>query len=157
MIQQVHLFNTENYEERPFSIFSIEDQDWTAEVKQMKFSPDGQFILLGTTENVIVLIDSFEGKLKHKFTGSFNELGTGTILEAGFSPDSRYLVTGSEAQKQKIVIWNIETGQEVKLLDFHPTTVAAVKFSHVYCMLISACQNLVVWIPDTQHQPTGLL
>ena len=44
MIQQVHLFNTENYEERPFSIFSIEDQDWTAEVKQMKFSADGQFI-----------------------------------------------------------------------------------------------------------------
>ena len=33
----------------------------------MKFSPDGQFILLGTTENIIVLIDSFEGKLKHNF------------------------------------------------------------------------------------------
>ncbi len=28
---------------------------------------------------------------------------------------------------------------EVKLMDFHPTTVAAVKFSHVYCMLVSAC------------------
>lgn len=27
LIQQVHLFNTENYEERPFSIFSIEDSD----------------------------------------------------------------------------------------------------------------------------------
>ena len=117
----------------------------------MKFSPDGQFILLGTTENIIVLIDSFEGKLKHKFQTNFNELGTGSILEAGFSPDSRYLVTGSEASKQKIVVWNIETGQEVKLLDFHPTTVSAVKFSHVYCMLISACQNLVVWIPDSNH------
>ena len=69
MIQQVHLFNTANYEDRPFSIFSIEDQDWNAEVKQMKFSPDGQCILLGTTENVIVLIDAFEGKLKHKFSG----------------------------------------------------------------------------------------
>jgi len=43
----------------------------------MKFSPDGQFILLGTTENIIILIDSFEGKLKHKFTGTFNELSTG--------------------------------------------------------------------------------
>ena len=75
----------------------------------MKFSPDGQFILLGTTENIIVLIDSFEGKLKHKFTGTFNELNTGQILEAGFSPDSRYLITGSESAKQKIVVWNIET------------------------------------------------
>jgi len=117
----------------------------------MKFSPDGQYILLGTTENIIVLIDSFEGKLKHKFNGTFNELGTGSILEAGFSPDSRYLISGSEAAKQKMVVWNIETGSEVKLLEFHPTTVAAVKFSHVYCMLISACQNLVVWIPDSNH------
>ena len=135
----MHLFNTENYEERPFSIFPIDDQEWNAEVKQMKFSPDGQFILLGTTENIIVLIDSFEGKLKHKFTGNFNEPSTGSILEAGFSPDSRYLITGSEAAKQKIMVWNIESGNEVRLLDFHPTTVAAVKFSHVYCMLISAC------------------
>ena len=117
----------------------------------MKFSPDGQYILLGSTENIIVLIDSFEGKLKQKFTGTFNELGTGQILEAGFSPDSRFLVSGSESSKQKIVVWNIETGKEVQLLDFHPTTVAAVKFSHVYCMMISACQNLVVWIPDSNH------
>ena len=121
----------------------------------MKFSPDGQFILLGTTENIIVLIDSFEDKLKHKFTGNFNEPSTGSILEAGFSPDSRYLITGSEAAKQKIMVWNIESGNEVRLLDFHPTTVAAVKFSHVYCMLISACQNLVVWIPDSNHQPSN--
>jgi len=33
IVQQVHLFNTENYGEKPFSIFSIEDPDFTAEVK----------------------------------------------------------------------------------------------------------------------------
>jgi hypothetical protein len=63
----VHLFNTENYEEKPFSIFSIEDPDFTAEIRQMKFSPVGLFIMLGSTENVICLIDSFDGKPKHKF------------------------------------------------------------------------------------------
>jgi hypothetical protein len=65
----VHLFNTENFEERPFSIFSIEDPEMLAEVKQIKFSPDGQFIMLGTTDNVITLIDSFEGKPKHRLRG----------------------------------------------------------------------------------------
>ncbi len=25
MVQQVHLFNTENYDEKPFSIFQLED------------------------------------------------------------------------------------------------------------------------------------
>ena len=66
-VQQVHLFNTEKYEDRPFSIFSIEDHDLTAEIRQLKFSPDGQVILLGTTENLILLIDSFEGNIKNKF------------------------------------------------------------------------------------------
>lgn len=60
------------------------------------------------------------------------------LIEAGFSPDSKYLITGSEG-KRKVICWNIETEQEVKLIDFHPTTVAAVKFSHIYCMLITAC------------------
>lgn len=111
--------------------------------------------MLGTTDNLIMLIDSFEGKLKHKFKAPFNELSTGTILEAGFSPDSKYLITGSEAAKQKIMCWNIEANKEIKLMDFHPTTVQAVKFSHVYCMIVSACQNLVVWIPDSNHQSSS--
>jgi len=110
--------------------------------------------MLGTTDNVIFLIDSFEGKTKHKLRAPiYDEVGSsGLLLEAGFSPDGKYLITGSEG-KRKVICWNLETEQEVKLLDFHPTTVAAVKFSHVYCMLVTACQNLVVWIPDSQHQP----
>lgn len=150
----MHLFNTENYEERPFSIFSVSESDFAAEVKQLKFSPDGQFIMLGSTDNAICLIDSFEGKPKHVFKAQIN-IDASLVLEAGFSPDSKYLITGSEG-KNKIVCWSIESGREVKLVDFHPTTVAAVKFSHTYCMLISACQNLVVWIPDTTHQSNRL-
>jgi hypothetical protein len=38
-------------------------------------------------------------------------------------------------------------------MEFHPKTVACVKFSHVYCMLITACQNLVVWIPERVFAP----
>ena len=64
----IHLFNTENYKEKPFQTFTIEGE--SKEIKQMKFSPNGKYILLGTTNNVITLIDSFEGKLKHKFTGN---------------------------------------------------------------------------------------
>ena len=48
------------------------------------------------------------------------------------------MISGGEG-KRKITVWNIETEEEVKLIDFHPTTVAAVKFSHTYCMIVSAC------------------
>lgn len=63
----------------------------------MKFSFDGAYILLSTTDNVIVLIEAFDGKMMHKFTGNFNE--SGILLEAGFSPDSKYVITGSESVK----------------------------------------------------------
>jgi len=90
------------------------------------------------------LIDAFEGKQLYKFSSNFNE--SGTPLEAGFTPDSKFLISGSD--NKRIIFWNIETGREIQLMEFHPSTVACVKFSHVYCMLISACQNVVVWIPE---------
>jgi WD40 repeat protein len=68
-------------------------------------------------------------------------------LEAGFTPDSKYVMTGSETNR-RVTFWNIETGKEIQLMEFHPKTVACVKFSHVYSMLVTACQNLVVWIPE---------
>ena len=47
----------------------------------------------------------------HKFTSSFNDMGT-VSLEAGFTPDSRYVLTGSETNR-RITFWNIETGKEM--------------------------------------------
>jgi len=55
--------------------------------------------MLGTTDNTIALIEPFDGKLLVKVHEPVNELNTGLILEAGFSPDSRYLVSGSENPK----------------------------------------------------------
>lgn len=102
----MHLFNSKDYKESPFSIFSIDDVD--AEIKSLKFSPNGNFLMLGTTTNQIVIIEPFDGKQLCTINEPMNDLNTGQILEAGFSPDSRYLVSGSENPKQKIYIWNLE-------------------------------------------------
>jgi WD40 repeat protein len=32
------------------------------------------------------------------------------VLEAGFTPDSKYVLSGSD--NKKIIFWNIETGKE---------------------------------------------
>jgi COMPASS component SWD2 len=77
-------------------------------------------------------------------SANFNE--TGIPIEVGFTPDSKYVISGSE--NRKILIWNIETGKELQMMEFHPKPVTCIKFSHVYCMMISACQNIVVWIPE---------
>lgn len=57
----IHLFSTQNYKDKPFSTFTIEDE--TKEIKTMKFSPNGKYLLLGTRENLLLLLDAFKGNL----------------------------------------------------------------------------------------------
>jgi hypothetical protein len=38
----------------------------------LKFSPDGNFILLGTQENLIMLLDANSGLIVKRFEGLFN-------------------------------------------------------------------------------------
>ena len=71
------------------------------------------------------MIDSFDGKITQKFTGYYavppgRELASDNRIEAGFSPDSKYVLCGSNNPNQNVFIWNIETGKEVKLINFHP-------------------------------------
>jgi WD40 repeat protein len=159
----IHLFNTENYKDKPFQTFTIENE--TREIKSMKFSPNGKYILLGTRDNVIMLLDAFKGSMVRKLEGNFSSsevagspcggdqavpfLKHVVNLECGFSPDSRYVISGSANPRKNVLIWNIDTGAEVSLTQFHPTTVQCAKFSHVFCMLVTACQNVVVWIPGS--------
>ena len=66
----IHLFNTENYKDKPFQTFTIENE--TKEIKSMKFSPNGKYVLLGTRENLIMLLDAFKGTMVQRFEGQFN-------------------------------------------------------------------------------------
>lgn len=64
----------------------------------MKFSPNGQYLLLGTRESEIMLLDAYKGNIIHRFVGQFTslaDLNSPFGLECGFSPDSRYVITGS--------------------------------------------------------------
>jgi WD40 repeat protein len=50
--------------------------DWRKdlnEVKVMKFSNNGEIMILATADNSIVLLDAFEGNEIHKFTSFLNE------------------------------------------------------------------------------------
>lgn len=66
----IHLFNTENYKDKPFQTFTIENE--TKEIKSMKFSPNGMYVLLGTRDNTILLLDAFKGTMVQRFEGQFN-------------------------------------------------------------------------------------
>ena len=62
------------FDKGPFSDFTIPktnaDTQWTS----MRFSPDGTMLLLTTDSEEILLVDSYEHRILHRFNGKFIKL-----------------------------------------------------------------------------------
>lgn len=139
--QMIHLFKTENFREKPFQTFTIENE--SQEIRQMKFSPNGKFLLLATGKDTLLLLNAHSGLIAQRLQASFNPSDLSTLPAIDFTPDSRFLISGSQNPQQNMFVWNLETYQQVPLMQFHLTNngshVRAVKFSHVHCLLATAC------------------
>lgn len=136
----INLYNSESVLKGPFKVFKIDNV--TNEIKQLKFSNDGSFIMCATTDNIILLIDAYEGTLMTKLSGEINE--NDILIKADISADSKYIASGSE--NGNVLIWNTN-GKLVANMDCHPQTAFCVKFSPKYALLASSCVNLVLWHP----------
>jgi WD40 repeat protein len=79
-------------------------------------------------------------------------------IEASFTPDSKYVVSGFifweyfnliGSEDGTINIWNIEgeTERQVAKLEGHCKPSTCVKFSPSFVMMASGCKNLIFWQP----------
>ena len=64
------MFGKDACENGPFADWKFDDY---SDIKILKFSNCGKLILLGTADNVIILLDSFKGIEQHRFTNFVNE------------------------------------------------------------------------------------
>uniref|UniRef100_A0A672NYE8 Twinfilin-2-like n=1 Tax=Sinocyclocheilus grahami TaxID=75366 RepID=A0A672NYE8_SINGR len=96
----------------PFATFKLQ-YERTCEWTGLKFSNDGKLILVSTNGGTLRVLDAFKGAVLHSFGGYNNSKGV--ILEASFTPDSQFIMIGSE--DGKIHVWNAESGMKVALLD----------------------------------------
>jgi COMPASS component SWD2 len=142
-INVVKLYDRKALDAGPFSVFPIDAA--ALDFTHCKFSPSGQLILLCTTDNLILLLDSFTGKKVAEFTDFAHEQGT-IDIEASFTPDEQYIVSGSE--DGSIHIWDISTKQKVNVLKGHAGPVTSVQCNPKYTMIASACTNLALWVPS---------
>lgn len=118
--------------------------EWTG----LKFSPDGKTILISTNGSMIRLIDAFSGSNLQTFTGHLNSKGI--PLEASFSPDSQFVISGST--DGRIHIWNAENGTKVCVLNGdHTGPVQCVQFNPKYMMMSSSCKNMSFWLPSVDE------
>ncbi|MCJ8729552.1 hypothetical protein PDJAM_G00107790 [Pangasius djambal] len=70
----------------------------------------------------------------------------GVVLEASFTPDSQFVMMGSE--DGKIHVWNAESGMKVAVLDGkHTGPVTCLQFNPKFMTFASACSNMAFWLP----------
>lgn len=105
-------------------------------------------ILVSTNGSNIRLMDSFTGQTLRTFTGHLNTKNL--PLEASFSPDSQFVISGST--DGRIHIWNAENGTKVCVLNGdHSGPVQCVQFNPKYMLMVSACKNMAFWLPSVDE------
>jgi WD40 repeat protein len=139
----INLYETEWISKGHFKIFKLEEP----EIKQLKFTPDGQHLICTTSDNLILVLDAYEGHIIHRLTGEISE--NDIYLKIDISADSQYVASGTESGN--VIIWSINTGKEVTTLECHPQTTNCVKFSPKYSILATACSNMVLWHPSIEQ------
>lgn len=145
--EMIKLYDLRSFDKGPFTTFCLtpdKDCDWT----KLKFSSDGKMILVSTNGSTLRLIDAFHGEPLQTFMGHINTKGL--YLEASFSPDAQYVLSGS--QDGRIHIWSTEDGSKTAVLDGkHPGPLQCVQFSPKYMMIASTCSNMAFWLPTVEE------
>ena len=99
----------------------------TKEVSSVAYSPDGKYVVSGSSDGAVRIWDIVSGKEKHKLDG---KSGVNTVA---YSPDGKYVVAGSG---NKINIWNTKTGKVQQMMKESTSSIA---FSQDGIYIASTC------------------
>jgi WD40 repeat protein len=119
---------------------------WTyegGEVISIDFSFDGQFLLVATKGNTVMIIDALDGKLKNMFK---DYTGNG-MSPSLFSPDSRYFCTACD-KNFGVVVANVENCQKKAELRGNVKSINAMAWNPEHCVLATGNEYLLLWAPD---------
>lgn len=94
-------------------------------------SPDGRHLLTGMMTGETILWDVERGQVIRRFEGDGIPVGPDCLA---FSPDGRYVLVCAEdvmgdSGATSLVLWDVETGEEIRRFEGHVTYVRALAFS----------------------------
>lgn len=141
-LNRIDLYDVKKFQEDECR-FASWRVDHIPEILMIKFSNSESYMLLATVQNKVIVLDAFKGELVAEFSGFVNQ--SHSLLEASFTPDSRFVLGGSD--DGTVFIWDIEKRMEVAKLEGHIKPSKHVKFSPTHAMMATACQNVLFWIP----------
>ena len=111
-------------------------------VTTVAFSPDGRYILSGSSDTTVRLWDTATATELRRFEGHFN-----TIWSVAFSSDGNYILSGSE--DKTVRLWGTATGKEHMRFEGHRNTVLSVAFSYDGNYIVSGSEDKTVRLWDT--------
>ena len=92
-----------------------------------------------------VSIQTEIGHELHNLAGRQNVKGS--VLEASFTPDSQYVISGAE--DGLVHMWAVDDGRKVAILDGgHPGASRCIQFNPKFMMMATACNNVGFWLPS---------
>lgn len=141
--QGIKLFDLRKLESGPFSTISLDGSLYN--YTSLKFDQAGKNLLLTTSQASLQIYDSYSGKKLHTFTDYKND--NTSIIGASFSPNSKYVFSGSE--DGTVYCWSLESGKKIcEWTQAHAGPIRCIAWNPVSMVMASSCSNLAIWIPD---------
>jgi len=109
------------------------------------FSPDGKYILCGSDDNSLSLIDLETEKEKIFSKSTVTKEG---ITSVAFSPDGKFVISGSG--DKTIKLWDVETGNLVRTFSGHTDGINSVAFSPDGKYIFSSSDDYSIKLWDVQ-------
>ncbi len=120
-------------------------------VEGLAFSPDGHFIVAGSSDGVEYLWNAQTGAEVLRFIGHTN-----LVFRADFSKDGRYLLTASQDHTARL--WDTSTGKALRVFAGHTGPVNGADFFPDGKTVVTASSDgaIRVWNVDIQNTITDL-
>ena len=115
----------------------------TGGVRSVVFSPDGQMLASGSSDETVRLWDAETGRHIRTLTGH-----TGGVRSIVFSPDGNTVASAS--RDSTVRLWDTETGRHLRTLTGHTSWVESVSFSPDGNTVASASRDSTVRLWDTE-------
>jgi len=145
----IKLFDSRSYDKGPFDTFLVGGD--MAEVCDIKFSNDGKSMLLTTTSNNIYVLDAYGGE---KRCGFSLDPSPNTTIEATFTPDGQYVLSGSG--DGSLHAWSISKRSKVGSWDSHIGVASCLKWAPRRAMFVAASSVLTFWIPNNNSNSKSM-
>ena len=135
----IKLMDLRNFS-KPYAVWDV----YCPDVIGIEASDDGNTVLLSTNSNTLLVLEALSGKVLQTIRDYEN---FGGKCRGSLSADGKWLAVSSEAENS-IQVFDVSTGELAAQLKAHPRTPHRLVWSKMYGLLVTACWNVISWVPS---------